>query len=343
MLASHGKIRCRGIYYFFFFFTIFLLAGLRGDVGQDTLSYQVHYDSLVSFESFLIILSNKEPFLYFIMYPHKQIFDSYTGFLILVSGLQVGLLYHATKKMYHRATFLALYVLIFFFEYHLNLLRASFAVLFFLCALSVFERRKFSFIIFIVLALMSHISVTILFPIFVFFDKLNPLRIFFGVSSLLFFSLLIFYFFGDIFVYKVVAYELFVFDGFRFPKIVALLLIFSWILLFLNKNKEAPFIICFIIFSVALFFSSVSEFAYRLYMIAFMPLLFLTLKHKTFNIKALSCQPFVLAVFGLSLWLGGNVWYSTAVEKNKRIESGQGSVDFTFIPYSFYFDSEYRR
>jgi hypothetical protein len=341
-LASSCERKYQNVYYFIFFSVLFLLAGLRGDVGQDTFSYQQHYINLIDFDSFLKILTSREPLLYIVMYPHKLLFDDYTGFLLCISLLQISLLFYATKNMYHRSTFLAIYILVIFIEYHFNLLRASLALLFFLCSMRAVVTNKRQSIIFFCLALLSHLSALIFLPVLLISLKLK-VRGF--VFIIVFFALLGglgAIFFGDIIASKVLVYGLLNTSNFKIPLIVSALLVFSWITLLSNKIIDIKSFMVLFIFSVAFFMSSLSDIAYRIYYMMFTVLIYFTFENKAFDIKKVRVQPYVLSVFLLSLWFTYSMSSHVAQERDKRLITGKRQAEFAFAPYSFYYDSKYR-
>lgn len=81
-----------------FFILLWLYAGLRGDVGQDTLSYTNLYQ-----EQFGVPIENwflkMEPGFVALVWLHKYLFDNVTFFFLLYSAFQAVLLNVATKSM----------------------------------------------------------------------------------------------------------------------------------------------------------------------------------------------------------------------------------------------------
>lgn len=344
LLVASGSLHynVRRCSYFFFFLAIFLVAGLRGDVGQDTFNYQTHYDSLSSLVSFFSMISRKEPFLYLLMYPHKILFDSFTGFLLIVSLFQVFLLAYATRNLAHRSLFLFVYLFVAYIEYHFNILRASFALLFFLCAISEARVNSKRAIAFLLLSLISHISIIFVFPVFLLRFKLSFSYIVFGVFFVTVFLVFFFYVFGDIFWYKVSAYGLFETGGLRVPKLLSFLVLCLWASLFLSKGVSSSLILSAFLFSVAFLYSTVSDIAYRIYIISFVVMVYLALEERVCSINRARIRPHFVAMLVLGLWLGGNIVYRVSVEKDMRLESGEGRAEFSFSPYSLYYDSKYR-
>lgn len=345
-LASRKSSEYHRLFYFLFFFILFLIAGFRGDVGQDTYNYQLQYDLMSDWNSFLYQISVAEPFLYLIMYYYKLIFDGlfgFTGFLVIISLLQVVLLSYATKEMYHRATFLAFYFMIIYVEYHFNVLRASLAVLFFLCSLRVGYNNKIKSILFLILAILSHLSILIFSPILLINFKLKYRHYIFIASFLIVLGVGVNLFFNDLISNKIRNYSLLDTSGYSFPVIVSALLCFLWLTLLYDKQKNFKQVFTLLLFSLAFFFSSISQIAYRIYFIAFVILVYIQFYDKMFNLKNFKVRPYVISIFLLCLWL---TYFSVSLlitEKNMRIKTGKGLADFSFSPYSLYYDSKYRK
>src|SRR5690625_1486465 len=172
LLALAGKKDKKQKYYLFAFFSILALtSGLRGDVGQDTLSYQKIFDNSDSIPQ---LFSGMEPVLPLIAFLTRRTLDSYTAFLLIVSIIQFSLLAYATRNIEHRLLFFVFYLPAHFFQQHLNVLRAGLAVCFFLAALSNTEGKHYNLkntILFYTLAIFSHLSILITLPII--FLRLN--------------------------------------------------------------------------------------------------------------------------------------------------------------------------
>lgn len=345
-LASRKENKYRSICYFAFFFIIFLVAGLRGDVGQDTYNYQLQYDLMTNFDSFIFQLSRAEPILYIIMYPYKLMFDDlygFTGFLLLISLLQVVLLSYSTKKMHHRSTFLAIYILVIYLEYHFNVLRASLALLFFLCALrAAGANDKNKSILFSVLAVLSHLSIIVFLPILLTYFKLKKRYYIFLVAFLLVLGAGVNLFFYDLIDNKIRNYNLLDTSSFNFPVIVSVLLCFLWLTLLYDKQKNYKQVLTLAVFSLAFFFYSISTIAYRVYYIGFIVLIYIQFNDKMFSLERGKVRPYLLSVFVLCLWVTYFSVLFMVNEKSMRLKTGDGLAEFSFAPYSFYYDSKYR-
>ncbi|MBH0038958.1 EpsG family protein [Pseudoalteromonas sp. SWN166] len=344
-LASRKKSKYQSICYFLFFAILFLLAGLRGDVGQDTYSYQLQYDSLIDLENLFLQLRNAEPVLYLIMYPYKLIFDDlfgYTGFLLVISFLQILLLSYATKNMYHRSFFLAVYLTIFYLQFHFNILRASFAVLFFLCSLRVMSKSSHKSIIFYILALCSHLSSLIFLPILLCSLKIKLRYYMFFVILFILVGVGGFVIFGDLVQRKVENYDLLNLSAFEIPLGVVCILLISWFSFFCSENISLEFYLTLLLFSLALFAYSFSDIAYRVYYILLVVLFYFSFERKVFNISSFKFEPHILSVFLLCLWFSFFSVRFIVNEKYLRNLNNDGLPEFSYSPYSLYNSSKYR-
>lgn len=331
------------IFLFLFFLIIFLVPGFRGDVGQDTYSYMVHYQKLVDTKALMSLLSEKEPLLYLIMYPHKLIFNSYTSFLVVVALIQSSLLYYSTKRIYHRAYFLFFYSIIFFFEFHFNVLRVGLAALFFLCALSEVNNSNKKVVLFLVLSALSHISILIVFPVLAVRAKANKMQYIILTFFLIILVAIVYFLFKDIIEFKFEAYNLFDFDTVRIPLLVTALLSITWISYFFSKGLSSQIKVSLIIFSLGLLYSGVSAIAYRFSMLALIVLLYIVSDHKIMTFSKLRFKYFYIGFLSILLLSSYNIIYGIILEPTKRMQPGAaGLADFTYYPYSLYYESKYR-
>lgn len=341
LILSYLNKRFSIVFDILFYLILLLVAGLRGDVGQDTYNYQFHYYSLNDFSSFIDIIKQKEPFLYFFMYPHKLIFSSYTGFLFFVSFLQVFLLSYAVKDMYHKRLFLLCYILIVFAENHFNIIRVSFAVLFFLCSLSVVNFDKRKAYLFFIFSLMSHLSALVFIPILLGYEKFDSQKVLKSFIACLFVFLCVWVGFGELIISKLDAYNILQISQFRLPRAIFIVLL---CLSFLYIKGAPPKIIllAFLLFTLSYTWSSVSDIAYRIFFMYFVVLLYLVFMEKSLDFKKGYIRPYVISALILSLWLTTSIWSDAISEKeNGTVKKGRKD-DFTLFPYSFYWDSNYR-
>lgn len=340
-LSSNYKGRLN-VFTFLFFFLIFLIPGVRGDVGQDTYSYMVHYQYLNDINSFLRVLSEKEPFLYFIMYPHKLVFNSYTGFLFIVALLQSVLLYYSTRNLYHRAFFLIFYLAIYFLEFHFNVLRVAFASLFFLSAMSEINHNKQRTLIFLLLSVLSHLSILVLFPIIITRANLTKKQLAYVFISTILFGAIIFVAFGNIILYKLDAYSLFDFSEARLPLLVTATLFIAWSGYLLSKELPSEIKVSLITFSIFFLYSGVSRISYRFYMISLLVLLFLISENKMMSFSKLKFRYFLVSSLSILLLVSFNVIYLISTESQRRSEDKRGNPDFNYSPYTLFYQSTYR-
>lgn len=340
-LSSNYKGRSN-VFTFLFFFLIFLIPGVRGDVGQDTYSYMVHYDYLNNLNNFLSILTEKEPFLYIIMYVHKLLFNSYTGFLIIIALLQSILLYRATRNLYHRSFFLVFYLAIYFFEFHFNVIRVGLASLFFLNALSEINKNKKTAFIYVLLSLTSHISILVLLPIIIVKARLNRKQLFKISLLAITFITMIFVLFGNMILYKIEAYSILDFSEARLPLLVTLTLLLAWISYFISKKLPPEFKVALFTFSIFFLYSGISRISYRFYMISLLVLLYLISEQRMMSYLKLKFRYFLVGSLGILLLVSFNVIYLISTETQRRMEDKRGNPDFNYSPYSFFYESTYR-
>lgn len=325
-----------------FFILITLIAGLRGDVGQDTASYYTHYERLVDFDSFTAMITSKEPLLYLIMYPHKLLFNSYTSFLLLISALQSYLLYYATKSLHHRSFFLFFYLIIFFLEYHFNITRVSLAALFFLCSISVINHNKKKATVFIIASILSHLSILAVTPILMKELKLSAKMILRLSIVLLIIITPIFYLSFDIILFKIEAYDMLNFSTFYAPRLIIIILSILWISYFLSRNISAQIKFSLILVTIFYLYSGVSDIAYRLYTLTSLIFLYYICRNRMFELTTARVHIFLVGCLFLLLFLSYSSVYSAIIESDRISTSGSGNPQFTFIPYELFYDSQHR-
>lgn len=342
LFLSQQNKKTSSLFLFLFFTISFVIAGFRGDVGQDTLSYGNIYAGMIDLDALKFVLIRQEPFFNVLMYLHKQLFDNYSSFLVLVSLLQFCLLYYVTREMHHKLLFLFLYLIIFYFELHFNIQRVSFAVLFFLISLIKIKSKPKQAVFFAFMALLSHVSILVVFPILIARIGLSIKKFILIIIFSLVIVMSVLFFFGDLILIKIGRYSFFDFSGFTVPKVSLFLVVVLLSSMLPTKKIKFEIIVACFVFSVFLLASSISEIAYRFYYIAMLVLFFLVLSERNFEVKHLKFKPIVAGIFCITLWFGFTGIQHVVTEKEKRTISGEGSLDFTYIPYSFFYNSKYR-
>lgn len=328
-----------------FFIVVFLFSGLRGDVGQDTYSYAKHFMEFTSFFNWLESDNLKEPFLYFFMSITKEINSSYTFFLLSISFLQATLLYYISKSLRHKVLFFIFYLLIYYLDFHFNILRASLSVLFFLCALRSFdERRKKVFYLFITLSVLSHLSSVLLFPILILKSKIGvrELILYLFVAGSIIFGVGYFVF-GDLISHKISGYGLNGLDNFELRVKGAILILSFVILQFLVRKSSRELFLSSLILVFYYFLSFVfPDIGYRVFYIQFLLILYLLFSKEIFNSKRFLIRKHSLPILVLGCWLAFSSLSFLLNEYAVREGSGKGLLEFTYLPYSFYYESNYR-
>lgn len=340
--SAHYKSR-PDFFMMLFFLILFIVPGLRGDVGQDTFSYQIHYNYIDNFDSFLSITKTREPFIYIIMYLHKLLFgSSYTGLLLIVAFLQTLLLYFSTKNLYHKYFFLFFYIVIFYFEFHFNVLRASMALLFFLCSLSYVNINKKKALYLLLLSILSHISVIVLLPVLIARMNISSKNIIYIILFCILIGGASYILFGDLIYLKSEGYNLLDFSKARLPIVVTGLLLIAWIGYFTTLKISKETTVCLMIFSFFYMYSGVSDIAYRFYLISLCCLLFLVSENKKMSLVKLRVNPFNIGITCILLWVSYININFVIHERERRLESGEGLIDFTYMPYELYYQSNNR-
>lgn len=341
LFSAYNRSRYN-IFIFIFFFLVFVIPGLRGDIGQDTYSYSVHYEILSNLDGLKFMLSLKEPFLYIIMYLQKLIYNSYTTFLLLVAFLQATLLYSLTKNLYHKSFFLLFYILIFFINLHFNTIRVGLAAHLYLYALSIVKHNKKKSLFLFLLSVLTHLSILVLLPIILTRMKLSIKNLIYFILFTIFLYLVVNLFFGQILLSKSEAYSLFSFDKLDTPLVALGLVIIAWVSTFLSKNVTVEIKSCLLLFSLFFLASGYTDIAYRLYSLTLLVLLFLITESRNMTITALKFKPLIIGISVTLLWISyGNISYLIN-EGNIIRDTGHGKLDFTYIPYHLYIDSENR-
>jgi hypothetical protein len=309
-----------------------VFSGLRGDVGQDTLSYTRMYQEYQGLPVFYWF-SRMEPVFVSVMYFHKIVFNNLTLFFLLFSFLQSFLLSYATSGMVHRALFLAFYVIFYFLEYHTNILRAGLGLLLFLCALSA-DGKKSWFIF--VLSIFSHISLIVFLPVLLVREKIRLSVIFLVVIGLL----LGFLFFKDLIFFKLIAYSLDSFSRFKVSLVAVGFTVLTALVVLVGNVRNKQILTAFLIFIIILNIATTSEIFYRFVSLSVVTLFYLLLSKRTFSLLHMRIKSHAILVIALAFWFGlGNIkFYIT--EREQRIESGTGNPMYSYLPYKFFWEDD---
>jgi len=322
------------------FLGLWLLAGLRGDVGQDTFNYAGHFYGLGNELTYSHYFSNIEPLFSILMAVSVSIFDNVTAFYLIFSLLQAVLLWWILKRVWHYNLFLLAYLFIFYLDFHMNVLRSGMSILLFLLALS-YAPSKLSFFLFL-MSLSMHISTFILAPFYI-----NRMSLKFGYKIALW-VLVIFGFVAITLVLsnaissKIMAYLINESFDFRIPKVMALIGLFGATLIFCQKKVSKEFLIVYFALLLIWVLSTGLIIFTRLNMIFILLLFFIAFENPSASIRKLYFRPTFLYALTLVLWFGIGDILSLPHEKEKRLLTGEGHPEFTFSPYSLFFESKFR-
>lgn len=328
--------------YFIFFVSLALLAGLRGDVGQDTFSYMNIYNrEMVSLDTLKIILKRQEPFPNILMFVHKQLIDNYTNLLFIVAVIQTMLLAYGTRKMFHRSLFLIFYLIIFYLQYQLSAMRAGFAILFMLAAFSDIEKAPKKALAFAVFGILSHISVIILLPLLLLKREVSFIKILKLICLLTLVAVFVFIKFESIILIKISRYDLLDFSQFRVPKLSTLLIIMLLVSVLVARKASYALLASVFVYSLFLFLSGTFEIAYRLHSIALFGLMFLCFDEKVIGTN-FKLRFYFIGVLASLLWLSYTHTQYMFIEHDKWKSYKQTNRDFAYTPYNLYFQSQYR-
>lgn len=322
----------------FLFLLVFILlttfAGVRGDVGQDTYGYFYLYGLADNFFNLRI-----EPVFSSLIYVHRLIIDDITSFYFTIALIQSIILFKATKKLHSAALFLTVYLASYYLNFYFNALRAGLALNLFLLSLSLSNKSKSA--VFLFLSIGSHLSILYFLPVYFFLKnvKVRYLSVYFVLV------LVLVIFFYDYLSDKLAGYKivsgLVIFD--RVSPVSILLLVLGLTIFSVSGrvSKKELFIYTYICGTMLL--SGAVDIFYRLNHMGFIIFFFIFCSRYRFNFKRkLAIKPFPVLAVILLLWVVPRIWIGVLNEEAIILESGRGSVDFTYIPYTFFYESKYR-
>ncbi|SHK36761.1 EpsG family protein [Marinobacter antarcticus] len=328
------------------FFIVFVIPGFRGDTGIDTYSYQYYFNEVFDGWRSWIHIFQKEPVFYFIAYMVSNVFGSFTFFLVIVSFIQTFLLSKVFASLSRKYIFLFFYLLIYFFDYHFNILRASLALLFFLYSLSLLDRGKVTsaHVVFL-LSILSHFSALVFIPIFIISLRLSVLKKIAVYLCLGVFFAYFYLLFSDYLINKMLIYGLLSFSGFDLS-IVAIFFSVSIVFsLFLVESIRVD--IFFTTFYFIAIFCSVMffEYASRLYLMVFAVLIYKLCQHDSSGVSRKSGFMYLASILGLSFWFYISSTMSIYGERERvRYNESVSSEarNYTLIPYTLFYESKTR-
>jgi hypothetical protein len=90
------------------------------------------------------------------------------------------------------------------------------------------------------------------------------------------------------------------------------------------------------------FASSFADIAYRFFQVALLVLMFLIFSEKLIYFNPLRVKPLIIGLLSICLWFSfSNIRY-VATETQSHIMSQRGNLDFNYLPYSLFYESNYR-
>jgi len=317
------------------FLAVWLFSGLRGTVGQDTKNYTAHFDDINTFGDMLAYFGKVEPFFAVLVVVTRLLFDSAQALFLLVSFLQAALLFFVSSRLYHGILFFSIYLLTFYADFHMNVLRAGLAGLFFVSALVTYNDRRTSWLFFF-LAVMSHISILAFFPVYALRLGLS----FKLVAKIVFGGGLVFLFYYNLYS-DVIYYKFFVYfgDGISYGEIPQsfLFLTFVGVVVWgLSKNLKIDLVVAFLIFSIFWVGATQIQIFYRLYSLGALIFFGLALEKKAAG--GFRVRPLLLYSIGLGLFFSLLNYTGMENESDKWQSLDRGDIDYTYIPYSTFLD-----
>src|SRR5690554_6479271 len=320
------------LFIFIFFIAIWLYAGLRGDVGQDTLSYVNMYGEYggIPLEYWFLKM---EPVFVSLVWLHKKIFVNVSLFFFLYSGIQALLLYLIYQRLHHKVFFLISYTLIFYFEFHLNILRGGMAFLLFLTSLT--EENKRKSVLILTSSILFHVSVVVFIPLYFFVKRFN-LRFSIFLTLIVFsFSLLVLSFIGD----KFEVYLKGVDFSYEFSTISVVLFVFFVFSSFLSFRLKVDYFSASSYLLLSVFLVPYVDIVYRVLYPSLLILLYFCTKSELFSLKRKRFSfrlPFVLvSVF----WFSFSAIFFQFNEGQNRLDTGKGNPEFSYLPYSTFIEA----
>jgi hypothetical protein len=186
---------------------ITIFAGIRGEVGTDTLAYHEIYTEFLQ-NDFQTNIRSFEPGFIFLCYMTSFFSLNVYALTFSISLMQMYALCVIVKKTNKPIHFLLIYISLFYLNLEFNILRSGISVLFLVCASLYINSKSKNFYLYGFCSIIFHYSSLIGFIPLIFLLEIS--KIFFGfsvpytINELLKFSFVAFVlgYFVDIFIYK---------------------------------------------------------------------------------------------------------------------------------------------
>lgn len=340
MLGRSEKSEFRILFLFISFLGLWLVAGLRGDVGQDTFSYSEHFYELGRGIPYSHYFMNIEPFFAILLYFSSLLFNDVTFFFLILSLIQAVALWLLLKRVWHSGFFLFSYLFIFYLDYHMNAIRGGVAILVFLLAMS-YAPSRVSVLLFLS-SIMLHVSVILLAPFFVFRVTRGLKYKFLFWLALLIVSCSVVALLGEAILLKISFYFIDESFDFRIPKAMALLSLLGVLAIMLQRTVTKEFLILFFLIIITWMLNASLDIFYRINLMFLLLMFYLAFEHRAAHLRELRFRPTMVYALGLVVWFSINFLLPLPSEREKILLSGKGNPEFSFVPYSFFWSSDSR-
>lgn len=324
------KHKIKHFFLFSSFLAVWLFSGLRGTVGQDTKSYTAHFDGISTFGDMLAYFGKVEPLFAVLVVVTRLLFDSAQALFLLVSFLQAALFFFVSSRLYHGILFFSIYLLTFYADFHMNVLRAGLAGLFFVSALVTYNDRKTSWLFFF-LAVMSHISILAFFPVYAFRLGLSVKFVLRVLLVLSFVGSIYYYLYSDVLAYKFSVYFV---DGVvlgEVPKTFLLLSLLGIGFWSISRKIRADLVVAFLIFAIFWVGATQIQIFHRLYSLG--ALIFFSLAFVEKGWSRFEVRPLIIYSVVLGLWFSIFNYMGMINESEKWKRIGRGDLEYTYVPY----------
>src|SRR5690554_355441 len=318
----------------------FLVAGFRGTVGVDTYNYANIFRGYLSGE-YGISSGSFEPFFIFLFWVVSRLTENPFGFFVVVAMLQSFLVFYISSRLRSPFFFLLFYSIVFYLQFHTNIIRAGTASLLFVAAMVASNRQGSLFFLFF--STFTHLSVLALIPVIIYKLKIKVVHSIF-LAFLIFLPVMVF--FGDYVFTKIANYLVFNNESvgmggagnllFLVPPFVLIV----FMLVFKVKSREL-WISTFLTLIFA-FGRNYFDIFYRLHMLGILCVLVIFSRdYRLFswpNIRLVAGYVFLFLIASLLSV------YSVVNEKRLLVDrhgEEHASNKYTWVPYETYFNDSY--
>lgn len=331
----------------FFLICVFLImalfSGLRGSVGSDTLAYLDIYSRSPRLGDFLKAEWGIEPGFLLLNSIHKTLFDNEFLYIFGYSVFQAFLVIVLCRKSRNPSLFILVYVIIFYLNFHFNIIRAGSATIILLLALQ--SKSLLRALLIFVIGLMFHFSIIIAFPLILVGRNLSFERIMLACLCAL--SLAIFFvwmFWERIFLKFIVYIEYFQgFEASYFLLSFFTLSIFMATLIFRKGNIPFLYVASGVLLVASMGFTAFFPGFYRFIIISIFLFFWYFVEYfeRPVGGYAICFYVFFLCHSVLSIYqisVENEVLERRVAVSDSPNDQLEKALDSTYIPYSFYWD-----